>query len=253
MPMAPSPSRSTCRLIRRAWMCPRPPGPKSRSISWCWPDACRIGRRSCRAVMLAVALIYVCGVSTREPVRVLAKFGSRACHQPQSAAPPSCSECGAVGTPHPTKRRQLGEIRYLLLGASSREIEAELKSLVASYRDSAPLLADWLEAAVPEAVAVRCCVSSPPCSSKSTKHGWLQRSPTSTGPPGCVIGPPTPLETSGCAIEGRLRLRRKALSFRGLLAGSAASSSCGRASGRCWRSRCRTIWSLARRKQAMPL
>jgi putative transposase len=32
--------------------------------------------------------------------------------------------------------------------------EAELKSLVASYRDSAPLLADWLETAVPEALAV---------------------------------------------------------------------------------------------------
>ena len=32
--------------------------------------------------------------------------------------------------------------------------EAELKSLVASYRDTAPLLADWLETAVPEALAV---------------------------------------------------------------------------------------------------
>ena len=40
-----------------------------------WPQALERGRRSCRAVMLAVAEMYVCGVSTRDVERVLAEFG----------------------------------------------------------------------------------------------------------------------------------------------------------------------------------
>ena len=40
-----------------------------------YPQALERGRRSCRAVMLAVAEMYVCGVSTRDALRVLAQFG----------------------------------------------------------------------------------------------------------------------------------------------------------------------------------
>ena len=39
------------------------------------PQVLERGRRSCRAVMLAVAEMYVCGVSTRDALRVLAQFG----------------------------------------------------------------------------------------------------------------------------------------------------------------------------------
>ena len=40
-----------------------------------YPQALEQGRRSSRAVMLAVAEMYVCGVSTRDVERVLAEFG----------------------------------------------------------------------------------------------------------------------------------------------------------------------------------
>ena len=39
------------------------------------PQVLERGRRSCRAVMLAVAEMSVCGVSTRDALRVLAQFG----------------------------------------------------------------------------------------------------------------------------------------------------------------------------------
>jgi len=40
-----------------------------------YPQALERGRRSCRAVMLAVAEMSVCGVSTRDAERVMAEFG----------------------------------------------------------------------------------------------------------------------------------------------------------------------------------
>jgi putative transposase len=233
-----------------------------------YPQALERGRRSCRAVMLAVAEMYVCGVSTRDAERVMAEFGLKSLSSTQvsRAAKLLDEELEAW------RRRQLGEIHYLFLdaryeksrqggvvrdaavlsavgvgpdgrrrvlgvsaalseaevhwrafledlvgrgmrgvqfitsddhsglkaarkavlggatwqrcqfhlaqnaihhaptvairkriGSQLREVwnaksftaaEAELKSLVASYRDSAPLLADWLETAVPEALAV---------------------------------------------------------------------------------------------------
>ena len=80
--------------------------------------------------MLAVAEMYVCGVSTREPVRVLAQFGSRACHRPQSSGTQVSRAAKLLivrgcGDPAPHsddeleawRRRQLGEIRYLFLDA----------------------------------------------------------------------------------------------------------------------------------------
>ena len=53
-----------------------------------YPQALERGCRSCRAVMLAVAEMYVCGVSTRDVEPVLAEFGSRACHRPPSNGDP---------------------------------------------------------------------------------------------------------------------------------------------------------------------
>ena len=40
-----------------------------------YPQALERGRRSCRAIMLAVAEMYVCGVSTRDAERVMAELG----------------------------------------------------------------------------------------------------------------------------------------------------------------------------------
>jgi hypothetical protein len=40
-----------------------------------YPQALERGRRSCRAVMLAVVEMFVCGVSTRDAERVMAEFG----------------------------------------------------------------------------------------------------------------------------------------------------------------------------------
>lgn len=52
-------------------------------------------------------------------------------------------------------RKRIGsQLREVWNAKNLTAAEAELKSLVASYRDSAPLLADWLETAVPEALAV---------------------------------------------------------------------------------------------------
>jgi putative transposase len=40
-----------------------------------YPQSLERGRRSCRAVMLAVAEMYIKGVSTRDAARVMAEFG----------------------------------------------------------------------------------------------------------------------------------------------------------------------------------
>jgi len=41
-----------------------------------FPQSLERGRRSCRAVMLAAAEMYVKGVSTRDVEKVLAEFGN---------------------------------------------------------------------------------------------------------------------------------------------------------------------------------
>jgi putative transposase len=68
-----------------------------------------VGRRSCRAVMLAVAEMYVCGVSTRDAERVMAEFGLKSLSSTQvsRAAKLLDEEFEAW------RRRQLGEIHYL--------------------------------------------------------------------------------------------------------------------------------------------
>ena len=94
------------------------------------PQALERGRRSCRAVMLAVAEMDVCGVSTRDVERVLAQFGSRACHRPPSAGTrvsraTKLLRVRGCGDPAPRsddeleawRCRTLGEVRYLFLDA----------------------------------------------------------------------------------------------------------------------------------------
>jgi putative transposase len=74
-----------------------------------YPQALERGRRSCRAVMLAVAEMYVCGVSTRDAERVMAEFGLKSLSSTQvsRAAKLLDEEFEAW------RRRQLGEIHYL--------------------------------------------------------------------------------------------------------------------------------------------
>ncbi len=78
-----------------------------------YPQALERGRRSCRAVMLAVAEMYVCGVSTRDAERVMAELGLKSLSSTRvgRAAQLLDDELEAW------RRRQLGEVRYLFLDA----------------------------------------------------------------------------------------------------------------------------------------
>jgi putative transposase len=78
-----------------------------------YPQALERGRRSCRAVMLAVAEMYVCGVSTRDAERVMAEFGLKSLSSTQvsRAAKLLDDELEAW------RGRKLGEVRYLFLDA----------------------------------------------------------------------------------------------------------------------------------------
>ena len=76
------------------------------------------GRRSCRAVMLAVAEMYIKGVSTRDAEAVMSKFGleSLSSSQVSRAAKLLDEELEAW------RNRPLGEIRYLLLDARYEKV-----------------------------------------------------------------------------------------------------------------------------------
>lgn len=78
-----------------------------------YPQALERGRRSCRAVMLAVAEMYVCGVSTRDAERVMTEFGLKSLSSTQvsRAAKLLDDELEAW------RGRALGEVRYLFLDA----------------------------------------------------------------------------------------------------------------------------------------
>ena len=120
-------------------------------------------------------------------------------------------------------RKRIGsQLREIWNAKNLAAAEAELKSLLEAYRKNAPELAAWLETAIPEGLAVftlpehhrkrmrtsnpieravqqelkrrtsrsassptmpHCSTSSPPCSSKSTKHGRLQPNPATPGAP----------------------------------------------------------------------
>ena len=83
-----------------------------------YPQALERGRRSCRAVMLAVAEMYIKGVSTRDAEAVMREFGleSLSSSQVSRAAKLLDGELDAW------RNRPLGEIRYLLLDARYEKV-----------------------------------------------------------------------------------------------------------------------------------
>ena len=78
-----------------------------------YPQALERGRRSCRAVMLAIAEMYVCGVSTRDAERVMAEFGLKSLSSTQVSRATKLLDEELEAW----RRRQLGEIHYLFLDA----------------------------------------------------------------------------------------------------------------------------------------
>ena len=83
-----------------------------------YPQALERGRRSRRAVMLAVAEMYIKGVSTRDAEAVMREFGleSLSSSQVSRAAKLLDGELDAW------RNRSLGEIRYLLLDARYEKV-----------------------------------------------------------------------------------------------------------------------------------
>ncbi|MFQ5344127.1 MAG: IS256 family transposase [Anaerolineae bacterium] len=83
-----------------------------------YPQALERGRRSCRAVMLAVAEMYVKGVSTRDAEAVMKEFGleSLSSSQVSRAAKLLDEELEAW------RNRPLGETRYLILDARYEKV-----------------------------------------------------------------------------------------------------------------------------------
>ena len=83
-----------------------------------YPQALERGRRSCRAVMLALAEMYVKGVSTRDAEAVMREFGleSLSSSQVSRAAKLLDEELEAW------RNRPLGEIRYLFLDARYEKV-----------------------------------------------------------------------------------------------------------------------------------
>jgi transposase-like protein len=83
-----------------------------------YPQALERGRRSCRAVMLAVAEMYIKGVSTRDAEAVMQEFGleSLSSSQVSRAAALLDAELEAW------RNRPLGEIHYLILDARYEKV-----------------------------------------------------------------------------------------------------------------------------------
>ena len=78
-----------------------------------FPQSLERGRRSCRAVMLAAAEMYVKGVSTRDVEKVLAEFGIEG----MSSTQVSRATAQLDGELQAWRQRPLGRIRYLFLDA----------------------------------------------------------------------------------------------------------------------------------------
>src|SRR6266511_4056241 len=94
-----------------------------------YPQSLKRGRRSSRAVMLAIAEMYVQGVSTRDAAKVMAEFGLKSLSSTQvSRAAALLDEELAAW-----RRRPLGEVHYLLLDA---RYEKEIVDL--AQRPAAP-------------------------------------------------------------------------------------------------------------------
>src|SRR5512144_2173836 len=124
-----------------------------------YPQSLERGRRSSRAVMLAIAEMYVQGVSTRDVAKVMAEFGLKSLSSTQvSRAAALLDEELAAW-----RRRPLGEIHYLLLDARYEKLR--------------------------EVGVVRDAALSPPSASGRTGDGAcsaspaIPRKPKSTGEP----------------------------------------------------------------------
>ena len=83
-----------------------------------YPQALERGRRSCRAVMLAVAEMYIKGVSTRDAEAVMREFGL------ESLSSSQVSRATAVLDEEleAWRNRPLGEIRYLIVDAKYEKV-----------------------------------------------------------------------------------------------------------------------------------
>lgn len=78
-----------------------------------YPRSLERGRRSCRAVMLAIAEMYVQGVSTRDAAKVMAEFGLERLSSSQVSRAAALLDTELQAW----RSRRLGEVRYLLLDA----------------------------------------------------------------------------------------------------------------------------------------
>jgi len=83
-----------------------------------YPQALERGRRSCRAVMLAVAEMYIKGVSTRDAEAVMREFGLVRLSSSQVSRAAALLD----GELEAWRIRPLGEIRYLILDARYEKV-----------------------------------------------------------------------------------------------------------------------------------
>lgn len=110
-----------------------------------YPQSLERGRRSSRAVMLAIAEMYD-HAAARQAVLPGTVWQRCQFHLAQNAI---------HHAPNAAVRKRIGpELRRVWNAATLEDAEAELDRLVAGYSDSAPRLAQWLEHNVPEGLAV---------------------------------------------------------------------------------------------------
>ena len=160
-----------------------------------YPQSLERGRRSSRAVMLAIAEMYVQGVSTRDAAKVMAEFGLKSLSSTQvSRAAALLDEELAAW-----RRRPLGEIHYLLLPRRLARPQRPrrprrlhpARAALAAYAYRQPHRAgDPAGDQTPHQQGPRLpqprCPAPPrhrPSSSKSTRTGQPRTASTSTGTP----------------------------------------------------------------------
>ncbi len=85
-----------------------------------YPQALERGRRSCRAVMLAVAEMYVKGVSTRDVENVMLQFGIKSMSSSQVSRATKLLDDDLEAW----RNRPLGKIEYLILDARYEKTRA---------------------------------------------------------------------------------------------------------------------------------
>ena len=153
-----------------------------------YPQSLERGRRSVRAVMLAVAEMYIKGVSTREVEAVMREFGieSLSSSQVSRAAKLLDEELQAW------RDRPLGEIKYLILDARY-EKECATAGLCAMSPCSRPSASDRMSAA-------GCWACRWPCRRLRSTGG---RSSKVSSPAACAGSTSSsPMTTAACAPPG---------------------------------------------------